>query len=95
MEEYLPILCALASRTRLSIIQSLQKEKGTTGKKLSELTGIQDQTISDHLSILHESGIVQKKRSGREVYFFLSNEKLLGEVFLALDGVIQVQEIMK
>ncbi|KAA0003598.1 MAG: winged helix-turn-helix transcriptional regulator [Thermoplasmata archaeon] len=63
---------ALASRTRLMILKSLD-ERQKTISELSKIMELNKATIYEHLSLLKEAGLVAKKESGNKwVYYKLT-----------------------
>lgn len=61
---------------RLIIIDQL----GSGEKNVSEmeqLTGIRQATLSQHLAVLREKGIVVTKRQGQSIIYNISNPKIL------------------
>ena len=62
---------ALSDPTRRQIIQLLKKEKLQAGEILEhfDMTGA---TISHHLSILKEAGLVTSEKSGKYIYYELN-----------------------
>ena len=69
---------ALSDPTRRQIIQLLKKEKLQAGEILEhfDMTGA---TISHHLSILKEAGLVTSEKSGKYIYYEL-NLSLIEEI---------------
>jgi ArsR family transcriptional regulator len=71
------ILKALAHPARLFIVEELQKEE----RCVNELTGMLDfdtSTISKHLSILRNAGIVDDRRDGTKSIYYLKVPCILG-----------------
>ena len=64
------ILKALANESRLRIIDRLSKGESTAGE-LTELIGLDQSTVSKHLSVLRANGIVDSRREGSAVVYEL------------------------
>jgi ArsR family transcriptional regulator len=61
---------------RLEIINLLRDGEKTVGE-LVELSDIPQSNISQHLAILRQRGIVSTRRDGINVYYRISNPKIL------------------
>jgi DNA-binding transcriptional ArsR family regulator len=61
-------LAALVGRSRAAILQSLDVPRSTTW--LGRHLGLSPGTVSDHLSILNDSGLLSSRRDGRRVLYF-------------------------
>jgi len=64
------ILKALAHPTRLFIVDELSRQKRCVGE-LTEMVGADGSTVSRHLALLKNAGIVQDKKSGCQVFYSL------------------------
>lgn len=64
------ILKALANEARLMIVDSLNEKEYSVGE-LTEMLKLDQSTVSKHLSVLHNAGIVDYKKSGNLVYYQL------------------------
>ncbi len=65
------IIKALAHPTRLFVVDELSKTGERCVCKLTEMIGADMSTVSKHLAILKEAGIVQDDKRGSEVYYSL------------------------
>jgi ArsR family transcriptional regulator len=85
--EMAPMLAALADPARLRIISMLAAAPGRTscGCDLESPLGLSQPTVSHHLKILKEAGLVKGTRKGRWVFYSLV-EGRLGEIAVALSG---------
>ena len=70
-------MCKVFSNsTRLEILNLLRdKERSVTG--LIEKTKLSQANISQHLSIMKSKGIVASSRKGKNVYYKLTNPKII------------------
>lgn len=67
---------ALADPKRIAILYAL-REGATTVHQLAELLDLPQATASRHLKILRERRLVGARREGMNVYYSLTNEKVL------------------
>ena len=64
------ILKALAHPTRLFMIEELA-EKSYCVQELTEMVGLDVSTVSKHLSILKNAGLVNVEKKGKRVFYSL------------------------
>ena len=70
------IFKVLSVETRVKIIEVL-KSKGPLGvKKMSELFGLTPASISQHLKILRQAGLVRSERTGYWIPYSINEESL-------------------
>lgn len=74
-EDLLLVLRALADENRLKIVRELTNGINTT-KALAGKLAITEAAVSKHLKLLLESGIVEKKRSGRYIVYELRQKAI-------------------
>ncbi len=86
MKECLAIAQAMADETRLRILRLLD---GSTLclSDFTEILGLAPSTLSKHLRILVEAGLITARQAGRWRYYRWSEEKDKSSVRLALDWV--------
>ncbi len=68
-------LKALAVDKRLKIIESLKLEPMTVNA-LTEILGITQSAVSQHLRVLKQAGLVRDERKGYWVYYSLNDDAL-------------------
>lgn len=61
---------------RLMIIGQL-KDGQKTVSEIEQILGIRQATLSQHLAVLREKGIVVSERQGQNIYYKISNRKIL------------------
>ena len=61
---------ALANESRLMIIDALYVKERSAGA-LTELVGLDQSTVSKHLSVLLSAGIVDNRKEGNVVFYSL------------------------
>jgi len=64
------------SPIRLMIIEELQTGEKTVSQ-LEQTIGARQATLSQHLAVLRERGIVINKRQGQNIFYNISNPKIL------------------
>jgi ArsR family transcriptional regulator len=70
MREFLNITKALADENRLRMLMAL-REGEVCVCQIAELTGLALSTVSKHLSVLYQAGLVNARREGRWMYYSL------------------------
>jgi len=80
-----PVLSALADPVRLRIVSILMAapDGSCCGCDMEEPLGLSQPTISHHLKVLREAGLVDGERQGRWVHYRVIPERL-GEIAAAL-----------
>ncbi len=76
---------ALADSKRIAMLYAL-RDGATTVNQLAEMLDLPQATVSRHLKILRERRLVLARREGMNVYYSLTNDKVLN----ALDLLRQV-----
>lgn len=73
-----PVLAALADPARLRIVSMLldAPDGASCGCDLEEPLGLSQPTVSHHLKVLREAGLVSGERRGRWVYYSVVEEAL-------------------
>jgi len=60
---------------RLEIISKLREGKKSVNE-IAALTGVRQATVSQHLAVLRQRGVVSTKREGINVYYDVANPKI-------------------
>ena len=81
------IIKALAHPTRLFIVEELQKKERNVGE-LTEMVGADASTVSKHLSILKNAGIVMDERQGVTIFYHLKTPCVL-DFIGCIEGVLE------
>ncbi|MGO1368973.1 MAG: ArsR/SmtB family transcription factor [Senegalia sp. (in: firmicutes)] len=68
------ILKALAHPIRLCIVQGLMEEEGRNVTTIKNCLNTPQSTISQHLTKLKAAGIIEGKRNGTEINYYVKNE---------------------
>jgi ArsR family transcriptional regulator len=64
-------LKALGHPVRLGIALRLAEEGGTCACDFAEIFEVSQPTVSQHLKVLREAGLVQTRRDGTQIYYSL------------------------
>jgi DNA-binding transcriptional ArsR family regulator len=64
-------LKALGHPVRLGIALRLAKEGGTCACDFADIFGVSQPTVSQHLKVLREAGLVRTRREGTQIYYSL------------------------
>ncbi|MEX0920013.1 MAG: metalloregulator ArsR/SmtB family transcription factor [Candidatus Pacearchaeota archaeon] len=76
MQEKIKLLNALGEETRIKIIQVLM-EREQCACALFPIVGKAQSTISQHLRILEEAGILESRRDGVNIWYRVKSKKAL------------------
>src|SRR3989339_1780620 len=74
MREFLAVVSALSDPNRLRLMMSL-RERELCVCNLVEFIGLADSSVSKHMSILKQAGLVESSKRGRWVYYRLADEE--------------------
>ena len=66
------IAALLGDRARADALTALMTDRALTATELAAIAGVTKQTMSAHLSKLHDAGLVELDRQGRHRYFRIS-----------------------
>ena len=74
----LKILSALAQETRLAIVRLLiqESEEGLSAGMIAEILQVPPATLSFHLSLLTDAGILKSKKDGRSITYSVKYKSL-------------------
>jgi len=74
IEKKAELLKAISHPVRLCIVTGLLNDKGCNVSKIHGCLDIPQSTVSQHLSKLKSAGIVEGRRNGQEVNYYVVNE---------------------
>ena len=81
-----------SSPKRLEILNAL-KDKERSAGELIEKIGLSKANLSQHMSILKSKGVIQTRREGLNVYYRISNPKIIQACNLMREVLLeQLQE---
>ena len=86
MREFMNITKALADETRVRTLLSLRKGELCVCQ-ITELFGLAPSTVSKHLSILFQAGLVESRKNGRWIYYQLPGKSAPVVTREALDWI--------
>ena len=77
-EDISKLLRAVSDPTRLQLLSLIQQSAGGRARvvDLTEVLGLRQPTVSHHLKLLDEAGVVSREPSGREVWYSIVPERL-------------------
>src|SRR5215472_12176179 len=87
MKAFLNITKALADENRVRMLMALQGGEECVCR-ITELMGLAMSTVSKHLSILYQAGLVNARKEGRWMYYSLPAK---GTAAAALEAVVWVR----
>lgn len=82
------IIKALAHPARLMIVDELAGHRERCVWELTEVVGTDISTVSRHLSVLRNAGIVESEQRGTTVYYRL-RVKCIGDFFGCVESVLR------
>lgn len=92
------LLAALADPTRLAIVRQLASEVETCACDFTATVDVGQPTVSHHLRVLREAGIVTSDRRGQWIFYRLSPDTAdrLGAIARGLvpGGLVTVNELL-
>ena len=91
MREFMNISKALADANRVRLLLVLRGRE-LCACQITELFGLAPSTMSKHLSILYQAGLVDSRKDGRWIYFRLPDGKAPSTVKRAIDWISKAAE---
>ena len=88
MREFMAVTKALADPNRVRILLALRRGELCVCQ-ITELFGLASYTMSKHLSILHQAGLIRSRKTERWVYYRLPDRSVPAVVRAALAWVRQ------
>jgi DNA-binding transcriptional ArsR family regulator len=79
MFEFLNITKALAEENRIRILMALEVEELCVCQ-ITELLELAPSTVSKHMSVLRQAGLVESRKDGRWMFYRLADESAPAEV---------------
>lgn len=77
-------LNAVGDTTRLSILFMLKADRRNVGEIAAQFS-ISRPAISHHLKVLRDAGVLQSKREGQEIYYWVDKNYLVTELRMLAD----------
>lgn len=88
MREFMNLTKALADATRVRALLALRQGELCVCQ-ITELFGLAPSTMSKHLSILYQAGLVESRKDGRWIYYRLPRQAASVAVREALDWAVK------
>ena len=79
------LLKAISHPIRLCIVNGLLSDKGCNVTKIKGCLGVPQSTVSQHLAKLKSAGIVEGRRDGLEVHYYVVNKDIINVVNILID----------
>ncbi len=76
LENAAVMLKAIAHPTRIAILNQLDNRSPLTVKEIQNALGIEQATTSHHLGILKDKNVLVSKRSGKNIYYSLKDNRI-------------------
>ena len=76
LEKAASMLKAIAHPMRIAILNQLENGKRLSVTEIHESLKIEQSTASHHLGILRDKNVLQAKREGKNIYYFVKDENL-------------------
>src|SRR5215471_5441116 len=84
MKEFMAITKALADQNRVRILMALRRRELCVCQ-ITELFGLAPSTVSKHLSLLHQAGLVESRKENKWVYYRLPDSDVSSTARWAID----------
>lgn len=91
MREFMNVTKALADENRVRALLALRSGELCVCQ-ITELFGLAPSTVSKHLSVLYQAGLVESRKEGRWIYYRLPGRDMPTSVRRALDWVAKSLE---
>ena len=88
MREFISITKTLSDETRVRILLALRNGELCVCQ-ITELFGLAPSTVSKHLSLLYQAGLIESRKSERWVYYRLSGTEASVAAREAIDWVVK------
>ncbi|MCF8008596.1 MAG: metalloregulator ArsR/SmtB family transcription factor [Halanaerobiales bacterium] len=76
IEEKARLLKAISHPVRLCVVRGLMKNEGYNVSKIQSCLDIPQSTLSQHLTKLKDLDIIEGKRDGVEIRYFVKNDEI-------------------
>lgn len=76
LEKTAYVLKCVAHPVRISIIDLLEQEAQLSVSQLQEVLQIEQSLLSHHLTNMRDKGIVETRRQGKNVFYFLADSSI-------------------
>jgi len=90
MKEFMSVAKALADENRVRVLMFLHKGELCVCQ-IVEMLGLAPSTVSRHMAVLHQAGLVESRKEGRWVYYRLPDH---GATVCVRDAIRWAQECL-
>ena len=94
--EIIKILKALSDENRVRILSLLNKRQNICVCEIREIIGLSQPTISSHLKVLENAGLIENSKEGKWINYKLNSylgaekRKILNQILSAIDECKQI-----
>jgi ArsR family transcriptional regulator len=81
------VFTALGDEHRQRILLTFDKGERLNVGQLVSVSTLSRSAVSHHLKILREAGVLQSRKEGKEVYFWIDTENLNGSIAAVLEYI--------
>jgi DNA-binding transcriptional ArsR family regulator len=84
---------AIGEPMRIRMLDRLREGEATV-QELTEAVGASQQNVSKHLAVLHQAGIVARRKDGNRIWYWIADESILAVCETVCSGISrQVAEL--
>ncbi len=81
--------CIFGNASRLKIIWALGRQEKSVGE-LAERVGASMSSVSQHLRMMKDRGIVRSRKQGQKIFYRISNDKFIEAPMLLREGIMEI-----
>jgi len=74
IDKAVELLDLLSDKSRLVIIKALLKQRKMNGSELLKLINCGQPTLSHHMSVMNEAGLVKSNKKGNKVFYSINED---------------------
>lgn len=95
MQTTLEILKAVSDKNRLRVVAALSRYDELCACQVTELLNVSGATVSRHLSVLQQAGLIDSRKEGRWVYFKRVKPEGTDALFQWLEDTFRASDELK
>ncbi len=73
LQKFFKVFC---NQQRLQVMEIIRKNQRINASEILKHIKLSQPTLSHHLKVMHEGGIINAEKSGKEVYYTLRTEEV-------------------
>jgi ArsR family transcriptional regulator len=81
------VYTALGDEHRQRILLTFERGERLNVGQIVEVSTLSRSAVSHHLKILHDAGVLQRQKEGKEVYFWINKDYLIGAMETVVDYI--------